>query len=458
MLTITILSFAGMCMLFMGFFPVRKWTMPISLLILFTGLVTMFGCPDTLGIWAKGMLSFGGGGKLVSGMLMLSGILVLPFYQISQEKDKPIATSDFSALVIFAVIGGIMMATFSNLIVLFLGIEILSIAMYILTGSARDDIRSNEGAIKYLLQGAFASAIFLFGAALYYGGTRTLTLTEWSPQTLDHTMTIVGVLLLFIGMAFKVGLAPFHVWVPDVYQGAQARVTATMAMLVKIAGFAALVRFILVLQGGGALLPGWFPGLVAAITLLTLILGNVMAAVQVDVKRLLAYSSIGHAGFIFMAFCSGAPTTVDAVIFYLMVYVPASFITFGVLHFIEKSREHTHFGTLRGLTSQYPWVGFSLIIALLSMAGIPLTGGFIGKYLVFQEAFRGGQNLVVVIGAIMAVVGIAYYFRIINALYFGKPEDGALHIPVGFQIMFFLAAIFLLYCGIVPGVFMSWFH
>jgi NADH-quinone oxidoreductase subunit N len=353
-----------------------------------------------------------------------------------------------------------MMVSYNHLIMLFVGIEILSISMYCLAGSNKRDVRSNEAALKYFLQGAFATGILLFGIALLYGATGTFQLSEVAAaiatpanQTL-LPMLYVGVLMMVIGIGFKVSAAPFHFWTPDVYEGTPTFFTAFMSTVVKTAGFAAFLKLLVVALPAAS--PVWLPT-IAAMCVLTLLLGNIGAAVQTSAKRMLAYSSVSHAGYLLLGLVAGqgqlSGPAAQGVFFYSLAYSVATVAAFGVLKLVADQRQREDYAGLAGLARTNPLLAFVLTVAMLSLGGIPLTGGFFGKFFIFM-AVAPVNIWLVVFAVVMSMVGIYYYLRPVIAMYM-RPAESGNEAPIvvdGFQsFTLVLLAVITLVLGILPG-------
>ncbi|RZK93397.1 MAG: NADH-quinone oxidoreductase subunit N, partial [Hymenobacter sp.] len=349
----------------------------------------------------------------------------------------------------------------NHLIMLFVGIEILSISMYCLAGSDKRNVRSNEAALKYFLQGAFATGILLFGIALVYGATGTFQLNDiaaaiTTPANASlQSMLYVGVLMMVIGIGFKVSAAPFHFWTPDVYEGTPTFFTAFMSTVVKTAGFAAFLKLLLVALPGTSAV--WLPTIVA-MCVLTLLLGNVGAAVQTSAKRMLAYSSVSHAGYLLLGLVAGrgqlSGPAAQGIFFYSLAYSIATVAAFGVLKLVSDQRQREDYAGLAGLARTNPLLAFVMTVAMLSLGGIPLTGGFFGKFFIFTAVVAQGYIWLVVFAVLMSMVGIYYYLRPVIAMYMRPAELGA-DAPIvvdGFQsATLVLLAIMTLVLGILPG-------
>ncbi len=352
------------------------------------------------------------------------------------------------ALMLFALVGAFMMTSFSNLIMLFLGIEILSIPLYVLAGGKKSSYRSNEASFKYFLLGSFATAFFLFGIALVYGASASFYLPEIKTYIAQFNgnlppMLLIGLLFIILGVAFKVAVAPFHFWTPDVYEGAPTLVTAFMATVVKTAAFAAFFR----LLGIGLLpLPQSLEKALWVMTGLSLLIGNLAALKQTSFKRLFAYSSISHSGFIMLAMLSQHDSSASVLLFYTFVYSVATIPMFII--FILAKRESNgqeQITAFRGLYKEKPWIAIFATLLLMSLAGIPLTGGFIAKYQVFALSIGGGYLWTSIFAIIMAIVGVYYYFYVVREIFTeGEHAKPIIVVPIN--------AALIVVCGIVVVV------
>jgi NADH-quinone oxidoreductase subunit N len=357
--------------------------------------------------------------------LIITGVSA--FLSIRFNARESIQRGEYYALLLFACSGMWLMASSGDLILTFLGIEILSIATYILAGFKKTDPRSNESSLKYFLLGSFATAILLYGIALIYGGTgttnyisiRELAALEGGVQT----TTVIGMALLLVGFGFKVALVPFHSWVPDVYEGAPTPVTAFMAVGPKAAGFAALIRILV--QVFPNMAQDW-TSILWVLAILTMTLGNVVAVLQTSVKRMLAYSAIAHAGYILVGIVPNSAMGLGAVLFYLVVYTVMNLAAFGIiLSFSRKGDTHVNLEDYAGLGRKAPFASAALAFALVSLAGIPLTGGFMGKFYLFSAAVQKGYIGLAVVGVLNSVVSVFYYFRVLIYMYMREPAEGA---------------------------------
>jgi NADH-quinone oxidoreductase subunit N len=382
---------------------------------------------------------------------------VSAYLSMKFNERESINRGEYYALLLFACSGMSLMAASADLIVTFLGIEILSIATYILAGFKRNDARSNESSLKYFLLGSFATAILLYGIALIYGGTgstsyqeiRELALLQGSIQT----TTLIGLGLLLVGFGFKVALVPFHSWVPDVYEGAPTPVTAFMAVGPKAAGFAALMRILI--QAFPFLVHDW-SAILWLLSILTMTLGNVVAVRQTNIKRMLAYSAIAHAGYILVGIVAGIDAGgFSAVLFYLVIYTVMNLLAFSVvLSFSGQGDLHVYLADYAGLARKAPFAAAVLSLALISLAGIPLTGGFMGKLYLFSAVVQRGYIGLAIIGVLNSVVSVFYYFRIMIYMYMKEPGEAALEpetVSWPVRAIMVLGAIGVLFLGIFPA-------
>jgi NADH-quinone oxidoreductase subunit N len=455
MTSIILLSVFGIVNLFVGFLKSKKVLLPLALLF----LIIVFGA-NLLGwnntqTYFNNMLTIDNYAVAFTGIMVLTTLLILPFSQryIDAEDDN---LAEYYSLLLFSLVGAIMMVAYENMIMLFIGIEIISIAMYVLAGSNKRSLRSNEAALKYFLMGSFFTGVLLFGIVLIYGATGTFNITEISAANVmadgtTNTMFTLGLLILVIGISFKIAAAPFHFWTPDVYEGTPTLFTMFMATVVKTAGVAAFYK--LMHAAFGASFAAWFPTLIA-ITVLTLIVGNVGAVIQTSVKRMLAYSSISHAGYLLMTLVAFNELSQSAIFFYSMSYAVASVMSFGVLKLVSDERKQETFTAFNGLGKTNPLLAFVMTVSMLSLAGIPLTAGFFGKFFVFSAVVETGNLMwLVVLAVILAAVGIYYYFKVVIAMYL-QPADNTEKIQVsGFAtlVLIICTALTVLF-GLAPGL------
>jgi NADH-quinone oxidoreductase subunit N len=361
--------------------------------------------------------------------------------------------TDQTALVLFALAGAVMMASFNNMAMLFLGIEILSIPLYILAGSRRENLASNEAAFKYFLMGSFATGFLLMGIALIYGATGSFQLIQIADYIAAHPglpgFFYAGVLLVLVGMAFKVSAVPFHFWAPDVYQGSPTTITAFMSTIVKVAAFAAFFKLFSFTFAG--VQSSWLVPL-QVITVLTLLIANIGAVYQNNVKRMLAYSSVGHAGYVLLGITAGGLAGTGAIFYYLAVYSFASLSAFTIVYLQEKNGAEVTVDSFNGLFKRRPFVAVAMTISLLSLAGIPPLAGFFGKYLVFSLALEKGYAWMVILAVVTSLIGVYYYFKVIIAMFIKEPPALTVEPSGSMRVWMIILIVLNLLLGIFPDL------
>ncbi len=363
---------------------------------------------------------------------------------------------EYYALILFATLGMMLMAAGSHLITIFLGLETMSISIYILAGMMREDKRSVEAALKYFLLGAFATGFLLYGIALIYGATGSLHLKDiaayiTSKNLLRSPMLLMSLVFLTIGFGFKIASVPFHMWTPDVYEGAPTSITAFMATGVKAAAFSALVRVFF--SALPAFRPDW-TSIMWVICVATMTVGNIVAISQTNIKRMLAYSSIAHAGYILVAFVAGNDLGTSGILFYLMAYAFMNIGAFTVVILLgKKGEENTLINDYAGIGFKYPLLAASMTIFLLSMAGIPPLGGFMAKFYIFSAAVKSKFYWLAIFGVLNSAVSVYYYLRVTVLMYFRESEREitGLQFSPASVLALILAVIGTLYMGIFPA-------
>ena len=420
-------------------------------------------------VLAGGALAQAGGEErvLFGGMLRLNsfsifldflylavGLATLILSQGYLEKKGNETRGEYPALILFAVIGMMLMTQANDLVMVFLGLELLSLSLYVLVGFLRHDIYSNESGLKYLLLGAFATGFFLFGAALTYGATGTtnfdgIASAIASGDILSHVFLSLGIGLLLIGFAFKVALAPFHMWSPDVYQGAPTTVTGFLCTAPKAAGFGALMK---VFMTAFPEVHAEWQTLFWILAALTMTVGNISALVQSNVKRMLAFSSISHAGYLAMGVLVLDNNSVGAMLFYLAVYSAMNLGAFAIIAVAEREEQGVAFEDYRGLASRHPWFSAAIALFLISLAGFPPTAGFVAKYGLFSVVIAKGYIWLVIIAVLNTLVSVYYYLRLVVNMYM-REEEEVLRPVTGIMVVgliVLLVAVVLLF-GITPG-------
>lgn len=371
------------------------------------------------------------------------------FYEKHQTK-----ISDYIAIKIFLLSGAVAMVSFGNLSMFFLGIEILSISLYVLAASDRMNIKSNEAGLKYFLMGSFASGILLFGICLIYGAMGTFDIAEISELSQSAELPswfFIGIVLLTIGMLFKIAAVPFHFWAPDVYQGAPALTTATMSTLAKVVAMAALYKLLTAMN---VEITYGFQIVIVVISIASMTVGNIMALKQTNVKRMLAFSGISHAGFMLMALLS-ATTAAGSLLYYATAYSLAGIAAFSVLLYVCKDKGNEEISHFNGLGKTNPILAAVLTASLLSMAGIPVFAGFFAKLMLFTQTIQSGYLIVVIAAVINSIISIGYYFKLIVAMYTKDAAEEKKATPFAFYAVAVLAIVLNLIIGLYPTLIMQ---
>ncbi len=399
----------------------------------------------------KNMISFDRFALLFN-TIVFAGTLVYFLLSARDIEKVGINYSEYFALIFFVLCGVTLSSSFHSLLILFLGIEIISIPLYILTGSDKRNLKSNEASLKYFLLGAFSTGLMLMGIALIYGSTGTFSTIADISGSANSALFISGMLLLMFSMAFKTSAAPFHFWTPDVYDGAPTVFTSFMATIVKVAAFFAFIR--LFNDEFGTVQPKWqLP--IAIITAITLFIGNITAVFQQSVKRMLAYSSISQAGFMMLAVYAMNTDAKEGLLLYSAAYCLA---TIGIFAVLIKLKDYS-FDGFNGFARQQPLLAATTTIFLLSLAGIPLTAGFLSKFYMLKAAAITGKNIWLVIFAVfMAVVSIYYYFRVIQAMYFKEGNGQTVEVGIAFKLTLILVAGIIILLGIFPNLILYWLY
>ena len=408
-------------------------------------------------VTAYGMVHVDRLGIYLSVLVLAVGAMTLLFSARFLEREGA-EQGEFYALMLFALAGMVLMLETTNLLMVLIGLEVFSLALYVLCGLTRGRVRSIEAALKYFLLGAFSSGFLVYGLALIYGAAGSLDLGEIrvAAGTQTSPMMLMGLGLVIVGLGFKIAVVPFHQWVPDVYTGAPTNVTAFMAAATKTVAFAALIR---VLAGAfGDKTAIWIP-IVTWLAVATMTVANLVALAQTNIKRLLAFSSIAHAGYLLIALACLPQFGVHAILFYLTSYAFMTVGAFGVAAAVGGGDSSAESGydfitSWAGLGARRPLLASAMTVFLLSMAGIPPTAGFLGKYLIFQAAVHSKLWMLAIVGSLNAVIAAYYYLSVILTMWFKKPEqDVAPHSPLApsLGIVLTVAVAAIVYLGIAPG-------
>lgn len=469
-----VVALAGIvAMVYDSFFPKDRTTTGIISLVGLAAsailLGMMWGEPQSAGSWS-GMIAHDNlrlGFSFV--FLLVSAMTVLVSTVWVEEESVPVG--EYHALLMFATFGMMLMASGNDLVVIFLGLETLSIATYVMCGLRRGDLKSNESAMKYFILGSFASAFLLYGMALVYGATGSTNITEIASRVGNANfpaLLLVGGAMMIIGFGFKVATAPFHIWTPDVYEGAPTPVTGFMATGPKAAAFASFVRVFVLgfplvagAQASGYLHDSWMTAL-TVMAILSMTVGNVVAILQNNIKRMLAYSSIAHAGYAMVGFvgAGAAGSTVDrdeaiaSVAFYMLTYAITNLGAFAIVALLgQKNDRRTDFEDYNGIGFRSPVLSFALSLFMLSLLGMPLTAGFMGKVLVFRPALEAGNamlTVLVVVAVVNTAISAYYYLRLIVVMFFRDRTSDWIQpkIPVGLAIALVVTVVGVLYFGL----------
>ena len=437
---------------------------------------SMLGALGLIGIalaFLANMAAYSNAGPAFHNMIVVDGygtffralVLVVGFLCILQSfsyfEREDAETGEYYALILFSVIGQCLLSTASDLIMVFIGLEISSIATYVLAGFLRDDRRNNEAALKYFLLGSFATAFLLYGIAWIYGLTASTNLSVIHTYLNDHAhapfvLAGLAAALIFVGLAFKVSVAPFQIWAPDVYQGAAAPVSAFMSAGPKAAAFAVFFRIFM--TSFNPLDERWVP-VVWGCALLTMIIGNFAALLQTNVKRLLGYSSIAHAGYVLVALTAASEIGIASAMFYLASYALMNIGAFAVVSFVAaRNEQHVRIDDLAGLGRRDPAMAALLAVFVFSLIGVPLTGGFFAKFYVFQAALNSHLIWLTALGLINSAIAAYYYLKIIVAVYFREPSDGVAQLgpaSPSLRIAVWASALGTLFLGIFPSTLLS---
>ena len=455
MTSVIVLAAAGIASMFVGVFNIKRLALPLVLLACLAALgIIMFHYNGGYESLMNNMLAFDAFsyGFSVVMILITMGILVISNFYYRNNVEH---LSDIYALFIFSLIGGILLCSYNSLVMLFLGIEILSIPLYILAASNRKNLFSNEAGLKYFLMGSFASCFLLLGITFIYGTANSFDMNviaqyvNANPGNLSP-LFITGAVLILGSFIFKVSAVPFHFWAPDVYQGSPTVITAFMATVVKTAAFGGLIRFI-----SGTIFPetAIWSDVLNVIAILTLIVGNILALYQTNLKRLLAYSGIANAGYILVAVATLREETFGYVLYYLTAYGVGSMIAFTIYFIVKDQTGIDSIAGLKGLFSKNKFLAAVLAFTMLSLAGIPPLAGFFGKYAIFVNAINANAIWLVIIAILTSLIGVYYYLRVMTTAMSAGDDIPKLDIHLSYKIELTLGVIILLTLGVVPDLF-----
>lgn len=392
--------------------------------------------------------------------LFVLGVTIVVFvYSRPYMRERNLFRGEYFVLGLTGVLGMMVLISAHSLLTIYLGLELMSLALYAMVALQRDARRASEAAMKYFVLGALASGLLLYGMSLLYGLTGSLdidTIAAGLVQT-SHPSVAVGLAVVFVvaGLAFKLGAVPFHMWVPDVYEGAPTSVTLYMGTVTKIAAFAMVIRLL------AEALPsahGHWGGMLELLVILSLAIGNVVAIAQSNIKRMLAYSTISHVGFVFMGVFAGTDNGYAAAMFYVLTYALMSAGAFGMVTLLSrKGFEAENLEDFKGLNDRNPWLAFLMLLLMFSMAGVPPTVGFYAKLVVLQAVVQVNQPWLALYAVIMSVIGAFYYLRVVKYLYFDKPEDNTpVRTNLDVSVVMSVNGLAMLVLGVLPGALMAY--
>ena len=445
---IAIIGLGILCLLF-EIFDFRKAIIPISIIGLLAVLglnISEFSNPAS---YYNNMVVVSKFSTAFSSLFIILTIFLIAlghkFYEFQQSK-----ISDFIAIKIFLLSGAVAMVSFGNLAMFFLGIEILSISLYVLASSDRKSLKSNEAGMKYFLMGSFASGIILFGICLIYGAMGTFDVVEISELSYSAELPIwfpIGIVLVTIGMFFKIAAVPFHFWAPDVYEGSPALTTALMSTLAKVVAIATLYKLITVMN---AEISAQFQLVLVIVSMASMTVGNIMALKQVNVKRILAFSGISHAGFMLMTLLN-TENSAGTLLYYTSAYALAGIAAFSVVLYVCYNKNNEDINNFHGLGKTNPLLAAILTAALLSMAGIPIFSGFFAKLFLFNNTIQAGFLSLVIVAVINSIISVGYYFKLILAMYNKEPNETRTATPFVIYAVAIIAIILNIALGLFPS-------
>ncbi len=453
--TLIAIAVLGVICLLAEIFNLRKAIVPVTvvgLLAILGMTVTEFGTTQS---YYNNMIKVNNFTVAFSSLfIVLTIFLVTLSHNFYQEQATKI--SDFISIKLFLLAGAVSMVSFGNLAMFFLGIEVLSIALYILAGSDRLNMKSNEAGMKYFLMGSFASGIILFGIALIYGAVGSFDMDmiyEASNSATTVDWFYIGVSMITVGMLFKIATVPFHFWAPDVYEGAPALTTATMSTLAKVTAMATFFKLNVAMNGN---MKFEYELVIVIVSIASMTVGNIMALRQNNIKRMLAFSGISHAGFMVMALLN-LENAAGSLFYYTVAYGLAGIAAFTVIMYACKGKNNEELENFNGLGKRSPLMAMILTAALLSMAGIPIFSGFFAKFFILNNTLQAGWLILVIAGVINSMIAVYYYFKVISAMYTKEATEEATKVPFEFYIVAVLAMGLNIAIGLFPSALMDLF-
>ena len=437
----------------------------LSIAVLAVAIYMVVGAAPPVSLSAfHGMFVRDGVATVLKVFALLTTILVF-VYSRPYLRDRKLFVGEFYTLMIFAVIGVMLLVSAGSLVTVYLGLELLSLSSYALVALNRDAPLPSEAAMKYFVLGALASGMLLYGMSMVYGasgmgGQATLDLSRLSSvmgYTQEPTLLLFGLVFMVVGISFKLGVAPFHMWIPDVYQGAPTPITTFIASASKLAAFGMAYRL---LAGGMAEVSHQWQLMLAVLAVLSLAIGNLVAIVQTNLKRMLAYSTISHMGYLLLGLSAANPEGYSAAMFYAISYALMSTASFGVILALSRAGfECEEIDDLKGLNQRSPWLAFLMMLVMVSLAGVPPMFGFFAKLLVLQAAVHANMLWLAIVGAVFAIIGLYYYLRVVKVMYFDKAAEGSelrMQADGSLRVVLSLNALGLLVVGLYWGPLIAW--
>ncbi|WP_296143022.1 NADH-quinone oxidoreductase subunit N [uncultured Flavobacterium sp.] len=449
MYTLIAIAGLGILCLIAEIFNARKAIVPVTIVGLLAILgLTATGLNNTADTY-NNMIVFDSFATTFSCLFILLTVFLIALTPSFHAKQFH-KISDFISIKLFLLTGAVAMVAFGNLSMFFLGIEILSISLYVLAASNRLSLKSNEAGMKYFLMGAFASGFILFGIALIYGAVGSfdmVTIQEAGTSADVEDWFYIGAILLSIGMLFKIAAAPFHFWAPDVYEGSPALTTALMSTLAKVVAMAAFFKLVSAINVN---LPDSSQTALMIISILSMTIGNIMALRQTNVKRMLAFSGISHAGFMLMTLLA-VSTSAGVLLYYTSAYALAGIAAFSVVLYVTKDKDNEDIFNFNGLGKTSPLLAAILTGALLSMAGIPVFSGFLGKVFLFDKMLSAGHIILVIVAVVNSIISVGYYFKLILAMYTKDATEKAMPVPFVYHAVATVAILLNIAIGLYPS-------
>jgi len=454
--TIIILTILGILILLLGISSKKHFLVPIIFVGLILSLAVNF-CPSIIPVEKVRQMLAIDSISLTFSSLMICLTFLIFFIADHYFVHKRKTVEDVYSIIIFSLVGAIVLTMFKNMVMFFIGLEIMSISLYILTGSKKTSARSNEAAMKYFLMGTFSTGILLFGTALIYGATGSFDLNAIGDfiNTNKNTLPLylkTGILLVTIAIAFKIAAVPFHFWVPDVYHGAPTLITTYMATVIKIAGVVAFFRLYSTSFSG---VKEMWSALFAVLAVLTIFVGNLAALYQTHVKRMLAYSSIAHTGYLMLGLVAFNATSFSSLFYYLTAYSVSTIGIFAALMLVREETNDGTFSAFEGLAKKNSFLSFVVALSLLSLTGIPPLAGFMAKYFIFAQAIEQGYLWLTIAAIIGTAISVVYYFKIIIGMYMGTPKDISIPLTTRSRILLIVLAILIIGIGLLPNLILN---